>query len=75
MEFLHSFLVIIFMANTCYSQKCRYAYWMDSFEYHGWSYCDAENQYMNGLWRNECEGIKDGIHLIEFANCCDAPIV
>ena len=62
------------MANTCYSQECRYANWWVSFDSRGWSYCDATNQYMNGLWRNENKpGPLDGIYLIEYANCCDAP--
>lgn len=73
MEFLHSLLVIFFMANTCYSQECRYANWWISFDNHGWSYCDSKNQYINGLWRNDYKGSDDGIYLIEYANCCDAP--
>jgi len=28
---------------------------------------------MNGLWRNDYKGSDDGIYLIEYANCCDAP--
>ena len=72
MEYLRFLMVIFFMANTCYSQECRYANWWNSFSSRGWDYCDTKNQYMNGLWAYDYKGSHDGIILMD-ANCCYAP--
>ena len=73
MEVLYSLLITFFMADTCCSQTCKNANWWHTFDREGWSYCDSENQYITGLWRNDNKGSNDGIYLIEHAKCCFAP--
>jgi len=52
------------------SGACAYKGWWSSFDRAGWSKCQSDKYYVNGLWRNDNKGNNDGLFLVEKGYCC-----
>ena len=72
MKLYLSFLVILLMADACWSSHCRWADWVTSFDDLGWSRCHLK-EYVRGFYRNNYSPPSDPIYLLENARCCKAP--
>ncbi|XP_078359384.1 uncharacterized protein LOC144643868 [Oculina patagonica] len=68
MKLCLSLLVVLLMADACWSQ-CSNKNWWGSFDHQGWSTCDSKYEYITGLYRNDPTG-SDPIYLLEEARCC-----
>jgi len=71
MKLYLSLLVILLMADACWSSHCRWANWWISFDNLGWSRCHTR-EYVRGFYRNGWTPA-DPINLLENGICCKAP--
>jgi len=71
MKLYLSLLVILLMADACWSSHCQWADWGTSFDNLGWSRCHLK-EYVRGFYRNDWTPA-DPIYLLEKASCCKAP--
>ena len=52
--------------------SCIAAYWWESMNKKGWSFCPASSQYINGLFRTRAnQKSEDQLYQLREANCCN----
>ncbi|KAL9988070.1 hypothetical protein ACROYT_G002469 [Oculina patagonica] len=75
MKLYLSLLVVLLMADACWSLQCTAKDWYSSFYRQGWSTCDTTKEYITGLYRHDrISSSDDPIHQLEKADCCSVDL-
>jgi len=70
---MQAYLTLLLLSLCChvaFGSSCNMAEWSRSFDDKGYSNCNSQTEYLNGLWRNKNKGSQDWIYLLENGRCC-----
>ena len=65
-------ITLVLMFKPATSQTCDVAYWWESLDKQGWSYCLRLNTYLRGFWRSDRLLGDERVGRLEEGRCCEA---